>query len=263
MSHPTNRKIIERLAEENLSFTQLLTRINGSCEHGKFGYHLRRLIGFIEFDAAIKKYKLTYRGKILLDIIREFRIRVQKGNQPLRYAEQFARGDHAFALFNSESFKHDIAFSFMKAGLLRGQAAVYVVGEEKLDSEVLALEKHGLDLDSLPTDALTVMPSYEWYIQKGKAEAKTILTNYLRLLEEKKKLGFTGLQVAGEMATFFDNGKANEWLQYEETLGREFDLDACALCLFDSKRFAEMGISQIFKSHGHIISEEMCGKTTS
>ena len=262
ISHPINRKVIEYLAEENLSFTQLLNKIDGSCDHGKFGYHLRRLAGFVEFEPVTKKYALTYRGRLLLDIIREFRRRVQKANQPLRYVEQFVRGDHAFALYNTESFKHDIAFLFMKAGLLRGQAAVYTVGEEKLDSEVLLLKKNGLDLDSLPKGALTVIPSYEWYIQKGKAESKTIIENWRVLLEEKKKLGFKGLQVAAENATFFDNGKANELLQYEEAIGRKLDLDACAICLFDSKRLEQIGFSQVCKSHGHIISEEMTGKTT-
>ena len=195
MSHPINRKIIEYLAEEDLSFTQLLNRINGSCEHGKFGYHLRRLVGFIEFEPTTKKYKLTYRGNLLLGIIREFRSRVLKGNRPLRYAEQLVMGDHAFALFTSESFKRDITFPFMKAGLSRGYAAVYAVGEEKLDAEVLALKKHGIDLDSLPTEALTLMPSFEWYIQKGKAEAKTIIGICRCCLKRRKKLDSQGCRL--------------------------------------------------------------------
>ena len=261
MSHPIKRKIIECLAEENLSFTQLLSRINGSYEHGDFGYHLRRLAGFVELEPTTKKYKLTYRGRLLLDVIREFRIRVQKGNYPLRYAEQLAAGAHAFALFNSESFKHDIVFPFFKAGLSKGYAAVYVVGEEKLGSEVLALKKRGIDLDSLPKGAFTVMPSFEYYIQKGKAEGKTIIENFQVLLEEKKKAGFLGIWGATEMAVFVDYGKAKELLQYEESLGGQFSLDVGGICLYDSKRFEEMNISQIYKRHGHIISEEMCGKT--
>ena len=261
MSHPTNRKIIEYLAQENLSFTQLLHRINGSCEHGKFGYHLRRLDGFVELEPATKKYGLTYRGKLLLDIIREFRRLALRGHQPLRYAEQLAMGTHAVGFFKSESFKHDIAFPFLKTGLLRGFAAVYAVAEEKLDTEVLALKKYGVDLESLPTGAFTLMSNSEWYIQKGKAQPKTIIENYLMLLEKKKKSGFKGLQVAAQMGAFIDAGKEKELLQYEKSLGRQLGLDVCALCLFDEKRFKEMGVSQIFKSHGHIISEEMCGET--
>jgi hypothetical protein len=259
--HPTKRKIVELLAEENLSFTQLQNRINGSCDSGGFGYHLRRLVGFVEFDPSSKKYKLTYRGNLLLGIIREFCSRVLKGNQPLRYAEQLVLRDHAFALFKSESFKRDIVFPFFKVGLSRGYAAFYAVGEEKLDAEVLALKKHGIDLESLPKEAFTVLPSFEWYIQKGKAEAKTIIENWQMLLEEKKEVGFAGLQVAGEMAAFIDNGKGNELRQYEESLGRQIGLDMCAICLYDKKRFEERGFLQVFKSHGHIISEELYGKT--
>jgi hypothetical protein len=259
--HPTKRSIVELLAEENLSFTQIKNRLNGSCDSGNLGYHLRRLTGFVELDPSTKKYKLTYRGNLLLGIIRELSIRVQKGNQTLRYAEQLVLRDHALALFNSESFKHDIVFPFFKAGLSRGYAAVYVVGEEKLDSEGLALKKCGIDLDSLPTGVFTVISSFEYYIQKGKAEGKTIIENLQMLLEEKKKAGFIGIWGATEMAVFLDNGKEKELLQYEESLGRQFGLDVGGICLYDSKRFEEMGISQIYKSHGHMISEEMCGKT--
>ena len=63
------------------------------------------------------------------------------------------------------------------------------------------------------------------------------------------------------MATFIDNGKGNELLQYEESLGRQFGLDVCGICLFDKKRFEEIGISQLFRSHGHIISEDIVGRT--
>ena len=153
------------------------------------------------------------------------------------------------------------AFPFFKAGLSRGFAAVYIVGEEKLDSEVLALKKHGIDLDSLPTGAFTLMPSFEWYIQKGKAQGKAIIENLQMLLKGKKKAGFVGVWGASEMAVFIDNGKGNELLQYKKSLGRQFGLDVSGICLFDKKRFEEMDISQIFKSHGHIISEELCGKT--
>jgi hypothetical protein len=199
--HPTNRKIVELLAEENLSFTQLLSRINGSGDSGRFGYHLRRLVGFVEFEPITRKYKLTYRGKLLWGIIRDFRSRVQTGNQLLRYAEQLVMGDHAFALFDSESFKRDVTFPFLKTGLSRGYAVVYVIGEEKLNSEVLALKKQGIDLDRLPKGALTLMGSFEWQIQKGKAEAKTIITNWQKLLEEKKKVGFAGLQLITKKVT--------------------------------------------------------------
>ena len=259
--HPTNRKIVELLAEENLSFTQMKNRIIGSCDSGKFGYHLRRLVGFVEFEPSIKKYKLTYRGRLLLQIICEFRSCVQKGNLTVKYAEQLAIRDHAFAVFNDESFKRDITFPFFKAGLAKGNAAFYAVSEEKLDSDVLALKKYGIDIEILPKGAFTVVPSFDWYLQKGKAEAKTILKNWQLMLEEKKKSGFKGLQIAAEIVCFIDNGKVNELLQCEELLGRQFGLDLCAICIYEKSPFLQKAILQVFRRHSHLISEEICGKT--
>jgi hypothetical protein len=243
------------------SFTDLLNRVGADSNHGKFGYHLRTLSKFVELEPTTKEYKLTYRGRLLFDIISDFRSQTSKGNRPLRYAEQLTAGDHAFALFDSESFKRDIVFPFFKAGLSRGFAAVYIVGEEKLDSEVSALKKYGIDLDGLPTGAFTLMPSFEWYIRKGKAEGRVIIENLKMLLKEKKEAGFVGVWGATELAVFIDNGKGNELLRYEKSLGRQFGSDVGGICLFDKKRFEEMDISQIFKSHGHIISEELVGKT--
>ena len=261
ISHSQNRKIIECLHDKNLSFTDLLNRVGADSNHGKFGYHLRTLSKFVELEPTRKEYKLTYRGRLLFDIISDFRRQTSKGNRQLRYAEQLTAGDHAFALFDSESFKRDMIFPFFEAGLSRGFAAVYIVGEEKLDSEVSALKKYGIDLDSLPTGAFTLMPSFEWYIRKGKAEGRAIIENLQMLLKEKKEAGFVGVWGATEMAVFIDNGKGNELLQYEKSLGRQFGLDVGGICLFDKKRFEEMDISQIFKSHGHVISEELVGKT--
>ena len=96
--HPTKRKIVECLTKEALSFTALLGRVNGSCEHGKFGYHLRGLDGFVERDYGTKKYLLTYRGKLLLEAIGEFERVVEKASQPLWIAERLTLGDHAFLL---------------------------------------------------------------------------------------------------------------------------------------------------------------------
>jgi DNA-binding transcriptional ArsR family regulator len=260
LSHATKRKIIDLLADENLSFMELLARSEEPDEHGNFGYHLRQLVGFLDFDPATKKYELNYRGKILKEVICEFRRIVQKGKQPFEYVEQLKNREHAFCLYESESFKQGVVLSFFKAGLLKGNALVSVVGEENLDREVLTYKKHGIDFDSLPKGALTVLSSFEWYIQKGKADAKTITKNTQRLVKEKKEAGFLRVQVAGEAETFVDNGKTEELLRYEESLGSQLGLDLSAICLYDKKRFEEIGVSHFFNAHGHIITEEFCGK---
>jgi hypothetical protein len=261
MSHFVNRKIIACLRDEDLSFTELLSKLDGDSNHGKFGYHLRTLKEFVELEPTTEKYRLTDRGKLLAEVIRDFGILTSGGQGASGYAEHLKIGDHAVALYDNDDFKRKISFPFLKAGLSRGEAAVYVVSEDKLDSEIREIQKYGIDFDSLPKEAFTVMSAYEWYLRKGKAKAKTIVTNWQTLIHEKKKAGFAGVHVAGEVAVFINNGRSEELWRYDELLGRQFAFGLCALCLYDKNVLKEKYLSRVVHCHGHMISKDLIGKT--
>jgi hypothetical protein len=260
MSHPVNREIVECLHDENLGFTELLNKVGGVGNHGKFGYHLRTLSEFVELEPTTKKYRLTDRGKLLANLIHDFRFVISRGKEASRYSERLTIGDHAVTLYDTEDFKHQILFPFLKAGLSRGEAAVYIASEEKLDSEIREIHKYGVDLDRLPTEAFTIMSAYEWYLRKGRAKAKTIVTNWQTLIQEKKKAGFAGVHAAGEVAVFISNGKSEELLRYDEALGRQLASDLCVLCLYDKNTLEERHIARVLNCHGHIISKGLLGK---
>lgn len=261
MWHPLNRRIIECLYDENLSFTELLSKVGDDGNHGKFGYHLRTLSEFVELEPTTKKYCLTGRGKLLADVICDFRFVTSRGKGASRYAEDLRIGDHAVALYDNEDFKRRISFPFLKAGLSRGEAAVYIVSEDKRDSEIREMQKYGIDFDRLPKEALTIMSAYDWYLRNGRAKTKTIATNWQTLIQEKKKAGFAGVHAAGEVAVFISNGKSEELLRYEESLGRQLASDVCGLCLYDKNILEERYIARVFNCHGHIISKDLLGKS--
>jgi hypothetical protein len=261
MSHYMNRKIIECLHDENLGFTDLLNRVGDDGNHGRFGYHLRTLREFVELEPTTKKYRLTVRGELLAHQIHDFHFLTSKGKEAPRYAERLTIGDHAVVLYDNDAFKRQISFSFLRAGLSRGEMALYIVSEDKLDSEVREIQKYGIDLDNLPKGAFTLMSTYESYLRKGRAKAITIVTNWQKLIHEKKKAGFPGVHAAGEVAVFISDGKSEELLGYEELLGRQLAFDLCALCLYDKNILEERHAARVFNCHGHIISKDLLGKT--
>jgi len=261
MLHPVNRKIIECLHDENLSFTDLLNGVGADGNHGKFGYRLRTLNKFVELEPKTKKYRLTDRGKLLAGMIHDFRYLTSRGRKASRYVERLTIGDHAVTLYDNDDFKRQISFPFLRAGLSRGEAVVYVVSEDKLDSEIREIQEYGIDLDSLPKEAFTIMSAGEWYLRKGRAKAKTITTNWQTLIHEKKKAGFAGVHVAGEVAVFISNGKSEELLRYDKSLGKQLPSDLCVLCLYDKNMLEERHIARVFNCHGHIISNALLGKT--
>jgi hypothetical protein len=262
MSHYMNRKIIECLHDENLGFTELLNKVGDDGNHGKFGYHLRTLSKFVELEPTTKKYRLTDRGELLANLIQDFRFMTSRRKEASRYAERLTIGDHAVALYGNESFKRQISFPFLNAGLSRGEAAVFFVSENKLDSEIREIQKYGIDLDSLPNGAFTITSGVEWYLGKGGAKnEKTFLSNLQMLIQEKKKAGFTGVHVAGEVTDFINAGLGEELLKYDELLGRHLVLDVCGLCLYDKNMLEERYIARVLNCHGHIISKDLLGKT--
>jgi len=182
--------------------------------------------------------------------------------QPPMYVQHLRSRDHAALFYDTGDVKHKICFQFLEAGLLRGEATVYLVSEHKLDLESREIKRYGISVNSPRKKAFTIMSADEWYLKKGEAQAETIIANWLKLLKEKQKAGFTALRAACEMEVFFDYEKSRELLRYEAALGRQLSLNACALCLYNTHRLGEKPFIQLIKSHGHSIFKDIALKTT-
>lgn len=182
-------------------------------------------------------------------------------HDPTRYVRRLSPGDHAILFYDTEEIKRQIVYPFLEAGLLKGDATVYIVSEHKLDSEAREIQRCGISADYFRTEAFTIISADEWYLKKGKAQAKTIIDNLQKLLEEKQKAGFTGLRATGEMDTFFDNAKIKELLRYEAALGRQLASNVCGLCLYNTHKLDEQEFIQLNHSHGHSIFKGIAFKT--
>lgn len=265
LAHPVRRRIIESLQTKGaLTFSDLL-EYTSMHNHGRLGFHLRTLKGLIEQEPSTKRYKLTSRGVLASELMRDIRLTMMTdtvGARASTITRSLSTGDHAILFYDTEKIKRQITYPFLKAGLLKGDAIVYVVSEHKLDFESQEIYKYGIDLGNLREEALTILSADEWYIKKGKAQAKTILDNWLTLLKEKQKMGFTELRVASEMEVFFNYAKNKELLAYEAMLGKQIAPALCALCLYNTHKLDEQEFIQLNHSHGHSIFKGIAFKTT-
>jgi len=267
LAHPIRRRIIECLQEKDaLSFRELLKHV-GIGNHGKLGFHMKALGELVEREPSMGKYRLTDRGQLAGELIWDTRFIVDRGgrdltHEPTRYVRRLRFGDHAILYYDTEDIKREISFSFLEAGLPKGEAVVYLVSDHRLGSEGQAIQRHGISANCFRMGAFTIMSADEWYLKKGKAQAKTIIANWLMLAKEKQKAGFTGLRGAGEMEVFFDNAKIKELLRYEAAFGRQLPLNLCALCIYDMNRLDEDQIIKLKKCHGHEIFKDTALKTT-
>jgi len=260
ISHPVRRKIIELLQHENLSFMTLLKVVDGK-NHGTLGYHLRALKEFIKIESSTNKYYLTEKGRSLAAYIQDLDYTLLASQKISRYIQSLAVKEHAVAFYETDNFKHQILTPFFKKGLQRGEAVVYLLPEAKLTSATREVQRFGIDFDLMPMEAFTVMSADDWYLKKGKADSKVIKDNWMDLVKKRKKVGFKGLRVAGDVEPFYDSAKNKELLEYEESLGRRFTFDICAVCLYNWNKFDKKQFRQIYRCHGHIISKSVFGST--
>ena len=264
LAHSIRRRVIECLQEKDLSFQELLGCL-AIGNHGRLGFHLRALSGLVEHEISTSKYHLTDRGQLAGELIWDTRFLTRRAvkdltHKPTRYVRCLRFGDHATLFYDKEDVKRKIAFSFLEAGLIKGEAVAYLVSEHKMDSEIQEIQRYGITTDHSRNESFTIISAYEWYIKKGKAQAETIIANWQALLKDKQKAGFTGLRVAGEAEVFFDYAKVKELLKYEMALGRQLAFDICGLCIY-RHGFDEKLFTQLQQSHGHSIFKGIAFKT--
>jgi len=267
LAHPVRRRIIESLREnKGLSFNELVENINIS-NHGKLGFHLRALKGLVEREPSTSRYHLTDRGQLAGELISDIRFIISRGRrdlqqEPTRYVQHLVFEDHAFLIYNTENVKREITFAFLEAGLLQNEAVVYLVPENKLDLENREIHRYGISASYFRNEAFATMSADEWYLKKGKAQAETIINNWLALIKKKQKAGFKGVRAAAEMEVFLNYADGRELLRYETALGRHLPSNICGLCLYNTDKLDKKKLAELTKCHGHLISKDIAWKIT-
>jgi hypothetical protein len=176
-------------------------------------------------------------------------LEVSAENNPVRYAARLGQGDHAVLLYLDEAVKRDVVLSFLKAGLSKGNAALYLISEKGRDQETEWLRRAFEIREAEQRRALTIMSSEEWYLERGKASADTIISNWMNLANEKMKEGWPGLQSVTEMKPLVENVKWSELAGYERRLGRKLPQMYCGLCVYEAASLPNL--TDLLDVHGH------------
>lgn len=248
------------LFSKNYSFMELLKIVEVE-NHGTLGYHLRTLREFIKIDPLTEKYSLSEKGELLASCIQDLDFIASMRRKPSEYVQNLTVGEHTVAFYETDEYKHQILTPFFRTGFQRGEAVVYLAPESRLTEEKRTVEKLGMTVDPDHREAFTILSADDWYLNKGKADCKVIVHQFLSLLKRMNKAGFKGLRLAGDLSPFYDYSKTAELMEYEESLGRQFAFNVCAMCLYDWNRFDRSQFKQIFSYHGHIVSKTLFGST--
>jgi sugar-specific transcriptional regulator TrmB len=167
--------------------------------------------------------------------------------------------DHIIFVYQSQEAKHSVLFSYLKAGLEKGEAAAYVASEETPSQIREAMKQFGINVEECEkTNALKILGYTDIYLINGKFDIKTIMSKWSKLHDEAVVRGFKGLRVTGEMSCFFEHNLVEQLVAYERSLHRVLELPIMAICAYNAKMLAKARnpinlYTEIVRAHGAVL----------
>ncbi len=149
--------------------------------------------------------------------------------------EELRPTNHLIFVYDSPEAKYSVLFNYLKVGLDKGEAGVYVASDENPSQIREAMKQFGIQVQRYEeTRALRILGYKEVYVKDGKFRMATTMEIWDKLYSEALKRGFKGLRVTGEMACFFKHDLVQELLEYEKALHRVLDIPMVAMCAYSS-----------------------------
>ena len=152
----------------------------------------------------------------------------------LEFVREMKARDHVIFFYTNQADKHQVLFTYLKAGLDAGESVIYVASDESPREIWEAMNDFGLEVKHLEKKgALRIADYRDWYIIGGEFNIQRTISSWKKALNEAIARGFAGLRVAGEMACFFRHNMINELVLYERALHRELEIPLAAICAYD------------------------------
>ncbi len=153
----------------------------------------------------------------------------------IRFMEQLRPTNHLLFVYNSPEAKHNVLFNYLKVGLEKEEAGVYVTTEENPSQIREAMKRFGIEVEKKEkADALQIFEYEDIYSIDGKFDMDTTMNLWKKLYNETLKRGFKGLRITGEMTCFFKHNALQELIEYEKALHRVLDIPITAVCAYNA-----------------------------
>ncbi len=158
---------------------------------------------------------------------------------------------HVCAFFDSPADELRIVLPFVRAGLVRGQRAVYIVPRDRRE-EMGALIAEQTDLtDSSRRGQLLVLTSEDMYLPEGRFDEDRMIGGMERLLNAGRPLGFdlTRLVAHPELVPA-DSNNARAFIMYESRLNLMLKRYADpVICAYDLSETPTRVILDVLRTH--------------
>lgn len=151
------------------------------------------------------------------------------------FSMKMKQRSHGILFYVNKEEKHRVLFSFLKAGIERGEAIAYVATQESVKDIRKAMKKFGIDVDKLEeAGGLHIRDYKNWYIFNGGSDPKKTENLWENLVKKVMERSFSGLRATGELCCFFEHNCIDDLITYEKSRGKTFTIPLTALCAYDS-----------------------------
>jgi sugar-specific transcriptional regulator TrmB len=184
----------------------------------------------------------------------------------IRSMEQLRPTNHLIFVYDSPEAKYNVLFNYLKVGVDKGEAGVYVTSDEDPSKIREAMKRVGIKVKKYEeTSALHIIGYEDVYVIDGKFSMPTTMNILNKLYNEALKQGFKGLRVTGEMACFFKHHFIQELIEYEKALHRTLDIPIIVVCAYNADMLNKSKdpvnlYSELARAHGTVLFSELDNK---
>jgi len=175
------------------------------------------------------------------------------------YMERLSPSNHLIFVYDSPEAKYNVLFNYLKVGLEKGEAGVYVTSDEGPSQIREAMKGFGIEVEKYEkTGGLNISRYEDIYIADGEFNMATSMNSWNKLYSKALENGFKGLRVAGETAWFFKRKLIPELVEYEKSLHKVLDIPMIAICAYNVKMLNESKdplnlYNELSKAHGTVL----------
>ncbi len=175
------------------------------------------------------------------------------------YMEKLRPTNHLIFVYDSQEGKHNVLFNYLKVGLDKGEAGLYVASDEDPNQIRDAMKRFGIEVEEYEkAGALNIITYEDIYIADEEFSVAHTMNSWDNVYRRALENGFKGIRVTGETAWFFKRKLIPELVQYEKSLHRCLDIPMIVICAYKSDNLNKCRdpintYSELARAHGTIL----------
>lgn len=171
-----------------------------------------------------------------------------------RQIHEMERGDHACLIYDNYQDQLEAVLPFVKAGLERNEACLYISNDLPLDEICGIFDANGINVRREVERSALIFSSNS---PDGSFVPQAMVEGLRSMAMQAESRGFNGFRASGEMTWVLGSDcGCDKLIEYEVLLNEFFPAKLTGICQYNSKRFKPETIRDILRTHPVVIVKD-------